>query len=142
MPSVSGLHYSLNIFFRFWTFAKSLLSCCRMPPASRYSKSPPIAQFPQITLLPPSTKSRLTNAKDKGPASSTLSPLSQIPYLIQSRREVFHNLLLILRWLLLISSGGDMVEGIRIFDSQGSSHERGISNLKGVAKSLECRPDT
>ena len=33
-----------------------------------------------------------------------------------------------------------MVEGIRIFDPQRSSHGRGISNLRGLVKSVDLTP--
>jgi len=40
----------------------------------------------------------------------------------------------------LISPGGDVVEGVRIFDPQRSSHERGISDLRGLVKSVDLTP--
>ena len=40
----------------------------------------------------------------------------------------------------LISPGGDVVEGIRIFDPQRSSHGRGISNLSGLVKNVDLTP--
>ena len=40
----------------------------------------------------------------------------------------------------LISPGGDVVENIRIFDPQRPSHRRGISNLRGLVKSVDLAP--
>ena len=42
----------------------------------------------------------------------------------------------------LISPGGDTVESIRIFDPQRSSHRRGMSNLRGLVKSVDLTPIT
>ncbi len=40
----------------------------------------------------------------------------------------------------LISPQGDVVESVRIFDPQRSSRRRGISNLRGLLKSVDLTP--